>query len=278
MIHHIENLIERRLSERFLSNGIDESQFIHDSRPSAVLFVLGRCGGFGNRNGEPCLILNKRSNLVRQGGDLCFPGGGVSGMDRRTAMLLGLPFLPLDRWKFYAEARRKSPGSIAPLSLMLATGLREAFEEMRLNPLGTRFLGPIPPQRLTSFARIIHPMAVAVKHQKRFFPNWEVEKIVPVPVRELLDPGNYACYRLSFHEAFQTRFGAPSNDFPCFLFPNKAELVWGVTYRILRAFLGIVFDFVPPDISGLPVIHGRLDISYVTGAAKSNSRRKIGIE
>ncbi len=278
MIQNIERRIERSLSERFLSNGTGESQFIDDSRPSAVLFVLGRCGGPGRRNGEPCLILNKRSNKVRQGGDLCFPGGGVSGMDRVTAKLLSLPFFPLDRWTYFEEVRRKAPGAVGPLSLMLAAGLREAFEEMRLNPLGAKFLGPIPRQRLSSFARIIHPMAVAVQYQTRFFPNWEVDKIVPVPIRELLDPGNYACYRLTFPPGFQAHFSTPASDYPCFLLPNRKDLVWGATYRILKTFLDIVFGFAPPDIATLPVVYGNLDLSYITGAGKSNSANRNRIK
>ncbi len=65
-----------------------------------------------------------------------------------------------------------------------------------MNPVGVSFLGPLPPQQLAMFQRIIYPMVCWVPRQKRFFPNWEVEKLVYIPLRKLLNPDNYALCRM----------------------------------------------------------------------------------
>ena len=45
---------------------------------SGVLFLLGQRQNQHSGEGEPCLILNKRSIKVKQPGDLCCPGGRVA--------------------------------------------------------------------------------------------------------------------------------------------------------------------------------------------------------
>jgi len=149
--------------------------------------------------------------------------------------------------------------------LLLATSLRESVEEMRLNPFGITFLGPLPPQRLVMFRRVIYPMVAWIGRQKKFFPNWEVERIVSVPLRNLLQQSDYACYRLRMGAEQQTR--GKVQDFPCFVHRegDQRELLWGATYRIVTEFLEIVYGFSPPDVRSLSVIHGTLDSNYLTG-------------
>ena len=233
---------------------------------SAVLFLLGRHPHKGRLAGEPCLILNKRSANVRQPGDLCCPGGRVSRrLDAGLAILLKLPIFHLVRWPHWPRWRKTRPRDAKWLRLFLATGVRESIEEMRLNPFGLEFLGPLPAQPLIMFQRVIYPMVVWVSGQKRFYPNWEVEKIIYIPLRDLLNPARYARYRL--------RFGVQSttpqvHTFPCFRHAqgNKEEVLWGATYRITAVFLDYVFGFVPPDLNSLPEIHGSLSRSYLNNS------------
>jgi hypothetical protein len=231
---------------------------------SAVLFLLGRYPGKGRYSDQPCLILNKRSARVRQPGDLCCPGGRISPrLDAGLAALLRLPQSPLTVWQHWQHWRRKRPQQARWLQLLLATGLRESLEEMRLNPLGLRFLGPLPAQSLVMFNRIIYPMVVWVSNQKRFYPNWEVEKILYIPLRHLFDPARYARYRLRIPHPST---GEVLNTFPCFRHEKagEAEILWGATYRITAEFLKRVFDFQPPDMHSLPEISGQLGKSYLS--------------
>ncbi|MBW1683268.1 MAG: CoA pyrophosphatase [Deltaproteobacteria bacterium] len=229
---------------------------------SAVLFLLG--SGPGRLSRDPCLILNKRSPRVKQAGDLCCPGGGISPhLDPAFARLLGLPFFPLGRWPLWRALRRENMPAARRLALLLATSLRESFEEMRLNPLSVHFLGALPRQGLVMFRRHIYPMVGWYGGRPRFRPNWEVEKIVCIPIRNLLKPEHYARYRITWDSGMEGGSAAES-DFPCFL-PNpgvEGEILWGATYRITMVFLDMVFGFRPPEHGTLPRVSGVLGPGY----------------
>ena len=234
---------------------------------SAVLFLLGRNPDTGRLSGQPCLILNKRSEKVRQPGDLCCPGGQISPrIDAVLAGLLRLPMLPLISWPYWSRWRRKQPRQAGWLRLLLATGLRESLEEMRLNPFGLTFLGPLTAQPLVMFKRVIYPMAVWVSRQKRFYPNWEVAKIICIPLHDLFNPAKYARYRLRIENPSTEQM---INIFPCFRHEKDGatEILWGATYRITIGFLKQVFGFQPPDMHSVPEIHGRLGKSYLSSAS-----------
>lgn len=258
--------IIRRLFSHNSRHPVFPTEGIDWQSASAVLFLLGRLPQSGRQAGEPCLILNKRSLSVRQPGDLCCPGGRVNRrLDAGLAVLLKLPLLHLARWPYWPLWRKTRPGEAKWLSLLLTTGVRESIEEMRLNPFRLDFLGPLPAQPLVMFKRVIYPLVVWVSGQKRFYPNWEVEKIIFVPVRDLLNSTHYARYRLRFED----KTTEPEvNTFPCFRYEkgNEVELLWGATYRITAAFLDGVFGFVPPDINSLPEVHGRLSKAYLNNA------------
>lgn len=238
-------------------------------RISAVLFLFG-----SGPDGNPFLILNKRSQRVRQSGDLCCPGGGVSpNIDPFLAKWLRLPATPLSRWRQGQWWQRHRQTDWPKLNLLLATALREGFEEMRLNPFGVKFLGPLPAQKLVMFERAIYPMVGWVHRQRRFFPNWEVDKIVRIPVTALFDDNNYARYRISFKTDDPAVPDMPYRDMPCFVHRSHGgdELLWGATYRIAEQFIKTIFDYSPPSLDSLPVIQRRLDRHYIEGGGPDRS-------
>jgi hypothetical protein len=251
---HFSQHIINRLHEHNSRGPIFLEQDMDIKTASAVLFLLGRYAGTDRLSGEPCLILNKRSANVRQPGDLCCPGGSVnSRLDSGLAKLLRLPILPLVRWPCWPEWRKRRPQEAVWLRLLLATGLRESVEEMRLNPFGLKFLGPLPPQPLVMFQRIIYPMVVWITAQNRFYPNWEVEKIICIPLREFFNSSQYARYRLSIE---MPSTAENIKTFPCFRYQkdDETEILWGATFRITMVFLNYVFGFSPPDFDSLPEI------------------------
>ncbi len=238
---------------------------------SAVLVPIGpRCDN-SEEPADLCLILNKRSKNVRQAGDLCCPGGGVSpGLDRFLAKLLKFPFSPLTRWTFWSKCKKQMPGQAHNLSILFATSLRESFEEMRINPFSVRFLGTLHPQRLAIQNRFIFPMVGWIPRQTRFFHNWEVEKIVYIPFRHLLNPENHAMFRLRL----AGNAAASKNELPpChpgYLHQSDGEsdLLWGATYRIVTDFLAVIFDFKPPRPKSPALIDWELDKHYFDGAPR----------
>lgn len=233
---------------------------------SAVLLLLSACRSGSEGRREACLVLNKRSGRVRQPGDLCCPGGSVAPrFDGWTARLLPWPFLPLGRWPFYGRWRRERPREARWLALCLAAALREGFEEMGLNPLRVRFLGPLPPQRLELFRRWIYPLAVWTPGPKRYRPNWEVQRVVTLPLRHLLDPARYVRCDLQLEPP--RRGPATGRIQPAFRLESEegAEILWGATYRIVLDFLQAVFGFTPPAPERLPLVGARLGEGYFAG-------------
>jgi len=264
LIQHIIQV----LNDRAGGNDIFPEQPPDPAAAAGVLLLLGLRTNRHQNDGEPCLIFNKRSLKVRQPGDLCFPGGSVAPrLDSQLAKLFSLPVTSLGRWKYWPRWKQAHPQTAGYLSLFWATGLRESFEEMRLNPFGVKFLGPLPPQPLEMFRRIIYPMAGWVQRQKRFFPNWEVDKIVYIPLKDLLDTANYRRYRLRLQTDANQQLSNPDQDYPCFYFrcEGDTEILWGATYRIATVFMEYIFGFEPPDLATLPVVEGRLDQAYLTG-------------
>jgi hypothetical protein len=274
MLNHLEDTSAfiKQILKALHGNNHDDGLFsgdtINSSSASAVLFLLGLMGEENRFSSEPCLILNKRSLKVKQAGDLCCPGGSISlRLDSFLAKLLYLPGSSLSNWPYWHRWRKEQNRQARRLALLFATSLREGFEEMRLNPFGVKFLGPLPPQQLVMFERVIYPMACWISGKKRLIPNWEVEKVVYIPLKNLLMHSNYACYRLKIKAHNGNKKNSLIKDFPCFLHGHHGgvEKLWGATFRITMVFLEIVLGFKPPDIKSLPVVHGTLDENYLTG-------------
>ncbi|MDJ0780568.1 MAG: hypothetical protein QNJ22_01290 [Desulfosarcinaceae bacterium] len=280
----LADIIARRLDAHKATIEIDPLSAARRSEVSAVLFLLSPNVGMGRRIGGKALprsvensplsrihlILNKRSPWVRQAGDLCCPGGGVTPLlDRVLAGLLTIPHSPLSRWPDWRCLKRDHPQQANRLALLFATALREGFEEMRLNPLGLRFLGPLPVERLVVFSKEIYPFVGWLGQQRRFRPNWEVASLVYLPLQALLDPNNYARLQYRFVTADTQLPRGSSGEMPCYVHRSDlggdAEVLWGATYRIVMRFLERVFDFQPPPATHLPVVKRRLDDAYING-------------
>jgi hypothetical protein len=257
------------LQKRNQNNTVFSKGVTGSSITSSVLFLLGTNCQEKGFSPTPCLILTKRSLKVKQPGDLCCPGGSISsGPDSYLAKLLYLRGSPLSRWPYWPLWRKKRHKEARRLALLFATCLREGFEEMRLNPLGVKFLGPLPSQQLVMFRKIIYPMVCWNGRQKQFFPNWEVERVVYIPLQNLLTPSNYARYRLHIATPHENRKNLDTKDYPCFVheYQDEPEVLWGATFRITMVFLEIIFGFKPPDMDSLPVINGSLGENYLSGS------------
>jgi len=259
----IHKLYEKNRHDRIFSTNATDS-----STTSAVLFLLGMHCKEKDFSKTPCLILNKRSLKVKQPGDLCCPGGSISSrIDAFLSKILYLPGSPLTRWPFWKPWLKQRRHEAQNMALLFATCLRESFEEMRLNPLRVKLLGPLPSQRLIMFQRVIYPMVCWINHPQRFILNWEVERVVYIPLKRLLNPSNYARYRLRIETSREDKKNPDVTDYPCFIQKDNdnKDILWGATFRITMVFLEIVFGYQPPDIESLPIVYGSLDNNYLTG-------------
>lgn len=277
LVYQPSALQERIISALSTRCGLEslfrDDQCGYDVRTSSVLLLLGERVFDETGVPEACVILNKRSPDVKQPGDLCCPGGAIERFDPYLARLLVLPGTVLHRWPCWRILKRDNPANADYLSLLLAGGLRESWEEMGLRPFQLRFLGPIPSQCLVLFRRVIHPLAVWVASQKKFTLNWEVERIVYIPLRALLNPLNYGRYRVYVPSGMEWRFRGNAVEFPCFMFAHdgRAELLWGATFRIVMLLLEMALGFVPPESHNLPLVPACISREYVNGQTRAVS-------
>jgi len=114
------------------------------------------------------------------------------------------------------------------------------------------------------FRREIFPFVGWIRNQGRFFINREVEKIVHIPLKELLNKSNYARYKLLFNVPKGPVKNGAFQYFPCFLHRTMmgTDVLWGATYRIVMIFLELIFGFKEPEMDGLGVVDGVIDEKY----------------
>jgi hypothetical protein len=175
--------------------------------------------------------------------------------------------LPILRGKARSYAKKRPPDAFRALSLFLTNALREAWEETGLNPLNVRFLGALPSTDLVVFRRSIFPLVGYVKHPWACKPNWEVEKIVEIPLRDFFLAENYGTVTVETFVHLKSPIER-IRDFPCLIHRDRtggSEILWGATMNILMGFIRTVFEFEPPLYGSDRVVHKSLFENYATG-------------
>jgi 8-oxo-dGTP pyrophosphatase MutT (NUDIX family) len=168
-----------------------------DTRRAAVLAPLY------DRDGEAWVVLTRRAQAMRSHqGEVSFPGGRRDGDE--------------------------------PL---VATALREAEEEIRLDPATVEVVGELDHLTTAISSVAIAPFVGALPGMPTdLWPaDAEVERILHVPVSELLADG-------VFHEEVWD-FGGTSR--PMWFFDLEGDTVWGATAALLRQLLGRVLGLGP---------------------------------
>lgn len=159
--------------------------------PSAVLVPLYQ------HQGEAHLVLTRRSwHLRNHRGEVSFPGG------------------------------RRDPGDAD----LHATALREAHEEIALDPGDVEVVGELDRLTTVSSPSLIVPVVGRLRGRPALVPaEVEVDAVLHVPLSELLDP---AIYR---EEVWPLR-----PDRPIHFFELERDTLWGATALMLRNLLELV--------------------------------------
>ena len=155
--------------------------------------------------GEARLLLTRRASGLRtHRGEVSFPGGRLDeGEDAATA------------------------------------ALREAHEEIALDPALVTTVGWIHPVMTMVSASLIMPVLATLTERPRLEPNpQEVERLFDVSLAELADPE-------IFHEerwriAGRTIPGSDDDSFPVWFFEVSGEMIWGATARMIHELLSVV--------------------------------------
>lgn len=168
--------------------------------PSAVLVALYE------RDGRLHVVLTRRAwSLRTHRGEVSFPGG------------------------------RSDPGESA-----VQTAIREAWEEVDLDPALVEPLGEL--DHLTTVTRraYIVPVVALVARPPELRANpSEVERVIEVPLDELMTPGVFR----------EERWGPPELSRPVYFFDLHGDTVWGATAALLRQLLALLTgtDPGPPE-------------------------------
>jgi len=164
-----------------------------DLVPAAVLLLLVYHGE------EPFLIFTKKTQAVpHHKGQFSFPGGVVETFDASR----------------------------------VETALREAREEIGLEPAAVEVLGILDDAPTATSGFVITPVVgLCATPPVLCADGREIERVLEVPLRALLDP---AIYR-------EERWERDGEVRPIAFFTCGEDVIWGATARILRDFLDLVF-------------------------------------
>lgn len=162
------------------------AQLDADSRRSAVLVLLA-----DGEDGQASVLLTRRSHLLRShAGEISFPGG------------------------------RLDPGELAA-----AGALREADEEVGLDPAAVEIIGELDHVALAVSRSYVVPIVGRMRVRPVLAPSstGEVERVLWVPLAELLRADTFRV----------ERWGTPPTSRLLYFFELDDETIWGATAFML---------------------------------------------
>jgi 8-oxo-dGTP pyrophosphatase MutT (NUDIX family) len=165
-----------------------------DCREAGVLALL-----LPHESPEPAVVLTiRRDHLPDHPGQISFPGGQREGEETLTE-----------------------------------TALREAHEEIALDPTPVKILGALTPLYIPPSNFCVHPFVGVVAHEPDLRPtDREVGTVLRVPLRHLLTPSTRIVETWTLHG---TDVDVPYYDV-------EGHTVWGATAMMLAELLAVVRD------------------------------------
>ncbi len=167
-----------------------------ECREAGVLALL-----LPGEDGTPAIVLTvRRQDVPDHAGQISFPGGQREGSEPLTE-----------------------------------TALREANEEVALNPQSVTMLGTLTPLYIPPSNFCVHPHVGVVNHNPCLVPtDREVERVLQVPLHLLLDPETRVVEPWTLQG---TTVEVPYYDV-------ESYTVWGATAMMLAEMLAVVQDIL----------------------------------
>ncbi len=177
----------------------DNGSGLGSSVTSAVLVALFE------EEGETQVLLTRRAaNLRSHQGEVSFPGG------------------------------RLEPGESIPEG-----AIREAFEEVALNPDAVNIVGWLHPLLTFTSGSLIMPVIAVLEERPQLTASpAEVARIFDVSLTQLLGDGVF--HEERWEHPDQPPLDTPDGAFPVWFFETAGEIIWGATARMLYELLLVV--------------------------------------
>jgi len=231
---------------------------------AAVVLLLNFKNIYGKS--EYVFQLIKRSDMVSQGGDISCPGGMLQpGRDNFLNFFLKTGILPAMRGRKASLIQSGDKETAALIHLFLTNALREAWEEIGLNPFNIKFLGALPSYSLTLFARTIFPFVCLTPKSFKYKLSSEVEKVLEIPLSIFFDSANYA--KLDIKTSLGKDTEPLQYQTPCLIIPDGRggeDILWGATFNIIHNFLRIISDGTLPSTYSSRTLNKVLTIKYIS--------------
>lgn len=162
-----------------------------DARQAAVLLLL-----YPDDTGAPRVpFLRRRDDLKRHSGQIALPGGA------------------------------RDPDDVT----LEATARREAWEELRIDPLAYEVVGTLDPVYTQVSNFHVFPYVGVTGRRPEFVGDaFEVAALIEVPLEVILDPANW-------HEEL---WELPDGRRRVYYCDYEGHQIWGLTARILNTFVG----------------------------------------
>jgi 8-oxo-dGTP pyrophosphatase MutT (NUDIX family) len=182
---------QRRFMPTPPRTGWKPGEFPSDARIAAGLLLL-----YPGERGASLPLTVRASGLRRHAGQVSLPGGATD-----------------------------------PGETLAQAALREAHEEIGVDPAAVRILGELTPVHVLVSGFTLHPI-VGITHQRPTFAPaaHEVESIVEISIEDLKDAS-------SIRKGMRTREGV-AIEYPYFAL--KGHQVWGATAMILGEFVCLI--------------------------------------
>jgi 8-oxo-dGTP pyrophosphatase MutT (NUDIX family) len=226
----------------------ERNVFIREQLDRHIHYLAaGVCMPLYYNGGEFYIQLIKRSATVSQPGDLSFPGGMLSPVkDNVLKYLISSGIIPLLKNNKYLDINKRNNYDDRLIILYLSSAVREAWEEVRINPFHLVYLGSLPSYTLKMFHRVIFPSVCFLKSKSNYRLNDEVDRIIDIPLSTFLNESNY--FRLCIE---MPQAPGRKEAFPCLLFRESSgeeHILWGATFFLIMSFLETVYDFRIPTV------------------------------
>jgi 8-oxo-dGTP pyrophosphatase MutT (NUDIX family) len=205
-----EAYIIQRLAEGFNSRTSTTlwDFFADEPRPAAVLIPLFK---FGNSEAESenwqVLFTRRTDTVAEHQGQVAFPGGRADQTDTTPEM----------------------------------TALREAREEIGLDPLQVRILGKMSSLHTITNYLVTPIIGVIPWPFEIHLEESEVSRVFSIPLDWLADPSNHEIHHRTIPEQFTQILHRKSHPVIYFQ-PYQDELLWGVSAEITLRLINILYN------------------------------------